>query len=105
VYFGVPGVNRGDTPESGQMYLKVGIQCVLFLVEKHQQILLKFVDDVLFNPLFLFLNSADTHPDFFFIDVILLESFLILNYSHFAEQQELTFGNILQIFFSLTSFF
>jgi len=29
---GVQHVNRGDTPESGWIDLKVGIQCVLFLV-------------------------------------------------------------------------
>jgi len=30
--FGVPHVNRGDTPESGWIHLKVGIQWVLFSV-------------------------------------------------------------------------
>jgi len=32
LYSGVPRLNRGDTPESGWMHQKVGIQCVLFLV-------------------------------------------------------------------------
>jgi len=32
VYSGVLCVNRGDTPDSGWIHLKVGIQCVLFLV-------------------------------------------------------------------------
>jgi len=32
VYSSVPGVNRGDTPESGWIHLNAGIQCVLFLV-------------------------------------------------------------------------
>jgi len=32
VYSGVPLEDRGDTPESWWIYLKVGIQCVLFLV-------------------------------------------------------------------------
>jgi len=31
VYSGVARVNRGNTPESGWIHLKVGIQCVLFL--------------------------------------------------------------------------
>jgi len=35
MYFGVPRVNRGDTPESGWRHLKVGIQYVLFLVGQH----------------------------------------------------------------------
>jgi len=33
IHSGVPGVNRGDTPESGWIHLKVGIQCILFSVE------------------------------------------------------------------------
>jgi len=41
VYSGIPRVNRGnktgkmlgDTPDSGWRHLKVGIRCVLFLVE------------------------------------------------------------------------
>jgi len=31
VYSGLPCVNRGNTPESGWIHLKVGMQCVLFL--------------------------------------------------------------------------
>jgi len=31
VYSGAPGVNRGDTPESGWIHLKVGTQlCLIF---------------------------------------------------------------------------
>jgi len=30
VHSGVPCVNRGDTPESGWIHLKVDIQCVIF---------------------------------------------------------------------------
>jgi len=34
VYSSVPRVNRGDTPESGWIHLKVDIQVVLLLVGK-----------------------------------------------------------------------
>jgi len=40
-FAGVPRVNRGDTPESRWINLKVGIQCVLFSVGY-------FNDDILF---------------------------------------------------------
>jgi len=38
VYSSVPHVNRGDTPESGRIHMKVGIQCILFSVGFPNQI-------------------------------------------------------------------
>jgi len=37
MYSGVPHVNRGDTPESGWIHLKVSIQCVIFSVGTFQE--------------------------------------------------------------------
>jgi len=45
----VPRVNRGDTPERGWIHLKVGIECVLFLVGLFKSIKFKalFKDSLL----------------------------------------------------------